>query len=120
MKTLPWRHIFAGLLSAFFIVGGAVNLFAPPEILQDYQTWGYPDWFHYVTGALEWSAAVLMAIPLTRLAGSILAAAIMTAAAATVLSHGEYVHGLQPLIVLVLVCLNGWLTWRAGRSRRAS
>lgn len=113
MKTIPWRHIFAWLLTAFFLLGGFLNIFASPEQIEEYVAWGYPGWFHYVTGTLEWTSAVLMAIPLTRLAGSLLAAAVMVAAAGTVLLHGEYAHALAPLVVLCLVGLNGWLTWRA-------
>ncbi|MFB4204954.1 hypothetical protein KBTX_01493 [wastewater metagenome] len=112
MKALPWRHIYAGLLAPFFVLGGTLNVFASPEILDDYQRWGYPGWFHYVTGMAEWIAAVLIAVPASRLAGSVLAAGVMAAAAGTVLSHGEYAHSVPPLIVLALVCLNGWLTWR--------
>ena len=71
----------------------------------------------YVTGILEWTSAVLIAVPFTRLAGCLLAAAVMAAAAVTVLLNGEYSHAVAPLIVLCLVCLNGWLTWRAQHRR---
>ncbi|MAS12602.1 MAG: DoxX family protein [Nitratireductor sp.] len=113
MKEIPWRHIYAGLLAAFFVLGGFLNIFASPVVLDDYQRWGYPGWFHYVTGLLEWSSALLVALPFTRLAGSALAATVMTAAAATVLLHGEYAHAVAPLVILALVCLNAWFTWRA-------
>lgn len=113
MKKIPWRNVYAWLLAAFFVVGGSLNIFASPEIVEDYRRWGYPDWFHYVTGLLEWSSALLLAMPFTRLAGSALAAMIMTAAAVTVLLHGEYTHAVPPLVILALVCLNAWLTSRA-------
>jgi uncharacterized membrane protein YphA (DoxX/SURF4 family) len=90
MKTLPWRDIFAWLLAAFFVLGGSLNIFATAELVEDYRRWGYPGWFHYVTGSLEWMAAALIMLPVTRLAGSTLAAAIMVSAAGTVLMHGEY------------------------------
>ena len=108
----PWRHIFAGALAAFFLLGGILNIFASPEIRADYDRWGYPDWFPYLTGILEWSAAALIAIPRTRLSGSLLGAGIMAAAAATVLLHGELGHAIPPLVILALVVLNGWLTWK--------
>ena len=117
MKNIPWRHIYAWLLAAFFLFGGFLNIFASPEVIEDYETWGYPGWFHYATGILEWTSAVLIAVPFTRLAGCLLAAAVMAAAAVTVLLHGEYSHAVAPLIVLCLVCLNGWLTWRAQHRR---
>ncbi|WP_373946898.1 DoxX family protein [Paracoccus marcusii] len=110
MTTIPWRHVFAGALAAFFLLGGTLNFFASPEIQADYARWGYPDWFPYVTGLLEWIAAALLAVPRTRLAGSLLGALLMAAAAATVLLHGEWSHAIPPLVVLALVTLNGWLT----------
>ena len=117
MNTIPWRHIFAAALAAFFVLGGALNLFASPDIRADYARWGYPNWFPYVTGLLEWTAAILLVIPRTRLLGSLLGGAVMAAAAATVLLHGEGTHAIPPLIVLALAVLNGWLTWRSLRVR---
>ena len=110
MSMIPWRHIFAGALAAFFLLGGTLNIFASPEIRADYDRWGYPGWFPYLTGLMEWTAAALIAVPRTRLIGSILAACVMGAASATVLLHGEFGHAVPPLVVLVLVAANGWLT----------
>ncbi|SDO96099.1 DoxX-like family protein [Lutimaribacter pacificus] len=113
MKRFSLRNLFAWLLAAFFVIGGTMNIFATEQILADYDRWGYPGWFHYLTGTLEWASAILMIFPATRLAGSALAGCVMLGAAATVLSHGEYGHAVPPLVVLALVCLNLWLTWRA-------
>jgi len=30
-----------------------INLLAPGSTAAEYKRWGYPDWFHFVTGALE-------------------------------------------------------------------
>ena len=117
MKSINWKTVLAVLLSAFFVLGGTLNILASPDILADYDRWGYPAWFHYVTGGLELTAAMLMAIPATRIAGSALAAAVMASAAGTVLLHGEYLHALPPVIVFTLACLNGWL---ARKSRRVA
>ncbi|WP_319518300.1 DoxX family protein [uncultured Martelella sp.] len=115
MKNIPWNHVLAGLLTAFFAVGGTLNLMASPATVEEYVHWGYPAWFPYVTGTLEWAAAVLIALPVVRLAGSALAGLVMTAAGITVLSNGEYAHVIPPAVILTLVCLNGWLTWRSRR-----
>lgn len=113
MTSLPWRHIYAVLLAAFFVLGGTLNIFASEQIQADYARWGYPGWFPYITGLLEWIAAVLIALPAMRLLGTLLAAAIMASAAGTVLLNGEFGHAAAPLIVLALVAVNGWLTMRA-------
>lgn len=96
-----------------------MNIFASDTILADYERWGYPGWFHYLTGCLEWSTAVLIAVPTARLLGSLLGCALMVSAAGTVLLHGENAHALAPLIVLTLVVLNGWLTRRHIAQTRA-
>ncbi|MCE7029598.1 DoxX family protein [Jiella avicenniae] len=110
MTRPGWRNLYAWALSAFFVVGGSVNLFPPEAVIADYRRWGYPDGFHVVTGLLELTAALLIAFPGTRLAGSALAAVLMVAAAGTVSLHGEYSHAVIPLAVLALVGLNAWLS----------
>lgn len=92
-----------------------MNVLASPEIAADYQRWGYPEGFNYLTGTLEWASAILIAIWRTRVVGSLLGSAIMAAAAVTVILAGEYSHAMAPAIVLVLALLNAWLTVRARR-----
>ncbi len=113
ISRLPWRSILNWVLIVFFVFGGAGNIIAPPAVLTDYQRWGYPGWFHYLTGMFEVTAAMLLIFSGTRLAGVGLGCALMIAAAVTVALHGEYAHAIAPLIVFVLMCLNGWLTFRA-------
>lgn len=115
MRKFSLRNLYAWLLAAFFILGGFLNIFASPDVRADYLRWGYPDWFHYLTGTLEWTSAALIAVPFTRLAGSLLAAAVMVGAAVTVLLHGEYSHAVPPMVVLALLCFNIWSTRSAGQ-----
>ncbi|MBN9889875.1 DoxX family protein [Salipiger abyssi] len=116
-KPTYGENLFAWLLAGFFVVGGTLNIFASPDIAADYQRWGYPPRFHYLTGALEWLAAVLIAAPMTRYIGSLLAAGIMISAAATVALNGEYDHAIAPLIVLALVAVNAWITRRRAQTK---
>lgn len=88
-----------------------MNVFATEDVLSDYQAWGYPSWFHYVTGGLEWTSALLIAVPTTRLIGSFLGGAVMCAAAVTLFLHGELLHASAPLIAFAFVALNAWITW---------
>ena len=118
MSTFPWRHVLPGALAAFFLLGGTLNIFASPEIRADYDRWGYPGWFPYLTAALEWTAAVLIAIPRTRLAGHVLGAGVMGAAALTVLLHGEFSYAIPPLVVLALLGLSGGWLLRQGNVAR--
>ena len=111
IKLAP-RVLLNGLLVAFFLVGGFGNVFASDRILADYAQWGYPAWFHYLTGAMEVSTAALLIIERTRIAGVFLGSAVMIAAAGTVVLHGEYLHAIAPMVVLTLVLVNGRQTMR--------
>lgn len=110
MKTagFPWKALLAWLLAAFFLIGSIGNLLAPEQLLADYARWGYPRWFHYVTGSLELVAAILLASRSLRFPGAVLGAAIMLAASATVLFHGEHAHAMAPLVVLAFSAAIGW------------
>jgi len=89
-------------LAAFFVVGALSNIFAPGYIYEGYLRWGYPHWFHFVTGSLELTTAVLLVRARTRLWGSALE---------TVTLHGEYGHGVVPLVMTTLSIVVGWISW---------
>jgi hypothetical protein len=108
MSLFTWNAILAWALAAFFIVGSTINVLAPGTTAEEYRRWGYPDWFHFVTGALEFAAAVLLALASTRLLGAGLGVAVMLAAAATVVFHGEYFRAAPPIVVLSLLALVAW------------
>ena len=112
MSKISWRQISALALAAFFVVGSLTNIFAPPSIYEEYLRWGYPRWFHFVTGSLELTTAVLLARAQTRLWGAALGCTVMLAALATVTLHGEYGHGVAPLVAASLSILVGWIAWR--------
>ena len=120
MSKISWRQVSALALAAFFVVGSLSNIFAPGSIYEEYLKWGYPSWFHFVTGSLELTSAVLLARAQTRLWGAALGCTVMLAALATVTLHGEYGHGVAPLVVATLSILVGWIAWRAGAAHRAS
>jgi DoxX-like family len=112
MSKISWRQVSALALAAFFVVGSLSNIFAPPSIYEEYLQWGYPHWFHFVTGSLELTTAVLLARERTRLWGAALGCTVMLAALATVTLHGEYGHGVAPLVAATLSILVGWIAWR--------
>jgi hypothetical protein len=111
MFKISWPKGLALALAAFFVVGSLSNILAPPSIYREYLQWGYPRWFHFVTGSLELTTAVLLARAQTRLWGSALGCTVMSAALATVTVHGEYAHGAAPLVAAALSILVGWTVW---------
>ncbi|PCI28258.1 DoxX family protein [Candidatus Kaiserbacteria bacterium] len=106
MKKLNWITIYALTLAVFFAIGGTMNLAASDTTLTDYARWGYPAWFPYLTGTLEWAAAILLVFRATRLVGSALAGSVMIAAAGTLVLNSEYAHSIAPITVLILVAIN--------------
>ena len=123
MSKISWRQVLHLVLAAFFVAGSLSNIVAPRSIFEEYLKWGYPHWFHFVTGSLELMTAVLLARAPTRLWGSALGCTVMLAALATVKVHGEYGHGVAPLFVAILSIVVGWVAWRkrlaAGSMARA-
>ena len=107
-----WCQVSSLALAVFFVVGSLSNLLAVGSIYEEYLRWGYPPWFHLVTGSLELTSAVLLAQTRTRLWGAALGCSVMLAAFATVTLHGEYGHGVPPLIVATLSIVVGWIAWR--------
>jgi hypothetical protein len=116
MRKFSWKPILAWALAGFFALGSAVNISAPESVAADYRNWGYPDWFHFVTGGAELTTAVLLALSLTRVLGAALGSCVMLAAAATVAVHGEYAHAILPIIILTLAVVVAWTSLRTGPS----
>jgi len=112
MSKISWRQVLPLALAAFFVVGSLSNIIAPGSIYEEYLKWGYPRWFHFVTGSLELTTAVLLARANTRLLGAALGCAVMLGALATVTLHGEYGQAVPPLVVATLTIVVGWITWR--------
>ena len=112
MSKISWRQVLPLALAAFFVVGSLSNIFAPGSIYEEYLKWGYPRWFHFVTGSLELTAAILLFRKPNRLFGSALGCAVMFAALATVIIHGEYGHAVLPLVVATLSLVVGTMSWR--------
>ncbi|WP_312952262.1 DoxX family protein [Superficieibacter sp.] len=109
MGKISAKQLLAYALVVFFIIGATGNIIAPKTIMDDYARWGYPQWFHFITGFLELAAAILMLRKASRLAGSIIAVGIMSSAIITVVYHSEYSHMIAPSIVLILLIISIYL-----------
>ncbi len=93
------------LLVAAFFGAGLFNAVGARATREGFVRWGYPSWWHWVTGGLEILSAILIALPLRRAVGLGLGAIIIVVASLTVVRHREYVH-LAPLgVFLALIAL---------------
>ena len=84
------------LLVATLSGAGLFNAIGTRSTREGFVGWGYPSWWHWVTGGLEIMSVTLIALPPRRAAGLGLGAIIIVVAPPTVLRHREYVH-LAPL-----------------------
>lgn len=92
------------LAVASFAGAGLVNAAGRAAQRDSFVRWGYPVWWCRMTGVLELAVAVMIAVPSSRNAGLFLGAAVMVAAAATVMRHREFAH-LVPIGVFVALLL---------------
>ena len=83
------------LLVAAFFGAGVFNAIGTPATKAGFVRWGYPQWWCRLTGGLEIAAAVLVALPASRIVGLALRAVIITAAVLTVLRVRELSHLLE-------------------------
>jgi hypothetical protein len=112
MSKFSWRQVLPLALAAFFVVGSLINIVATGSVYEEYLRWGYPHWFHFVTGSLELTAAILLVRATTRLLGAALGCAVMLAALATVIIHSEYGRAVPPFVAVTLSVVVGWISWR--------
>jgi hypothetical protein len=110
MPKIFWRQALPLVLATFFVVGSLINIVAPGSIYEEYLKWGYPPWFHFFTGTIELTAAILLFRKPTRLSGALLGGTVMYAALATVVIRGEYAHAAPPLVAATLSLVVGWLS----------
>jgi hypothetical protein len=97
--SIPLATLLAWPLAVAFLGAGGVNIAGSAAIKDDFVRWGYPRWWNLVTGGSEVLAAALIGLPVTRIEGLLLGAAICLAALATVVRYGDYGH-LPPIVVL--------------------
>jgi hypothetical protein len=97
MTSLSWIQLLTWALAAFFLLAFFINTFAVKLVGPEYRRWGYPDWFHFVSGSMDLAVALLLPMAMTRLFGVTLGCGIMLAAMATVIYHREYHRAAPPL-----------------------
>jgi hypothetical protein len=93
-------NVFAWLLALAFAGAGIGNAAGGAAIQAQFQRWGYPAWWNFVTAGLEIFDAGLIVFPATRWFGLALGAAVMIAAAGTVVWRRAYKH-LPPCLLFI-------------------
>jgi uncharacterized membrane protein YphA (DoxX/SURF4 family) len=109
MKTQKWiTWTVRVLLAAAFLAAGTSKLTGGEQMVAAFEKIGVGQWFRYLTGAIEVGAALLLLIPATGFAASLLLLATMVGA---IITH-VFVIGGNPAPAIVLGVLAGFVAWR--------
>lgn len=119
------RNITAWILSVLvglaFIGAGAAKLSSQTMMVAEFQVFGYPLWFMYLTGTLEVVSGLLLFVPRYAGIGAALLACTMTCALISHLTHAQAAMIGAPLVLLVLSVAIGVLRdWSGLKPPRAS
>ena len=98
-------------LLAVLMVGPGSQKFTSPVWERMFRTWGYPDGFYLVIGAVEVVAGVGLLIPKVASASALLLALVMAGAAATQLLRGGR-NGVGEIVFMLLLLGLAKLRWR--------
>jgi uncharacterized membrane protein YphA (DoxX/SURF4 family) len=93
-------------LAAMFLVAGGSKLFGTPAMVDLFAAIGLGQWFRYVAGAIEISAAVALLMPSAPLFGVILLVPTMLGAVTANLFLGQ--SPAVPLVLLIVAAAVGW------------
>ena len=94
------------LLAVTFVFAGGSKLFGAPAMVSLFTAIGWGQWFRYLTGAIEISAAVALLIPGATFFGAILLVPTMIGATIANLFFGQ--SPAAPLVLLLLAATVAW------------
>ena len=104
--TIITLWVTQAVLAAMFIFAGGSKLLGAPAMVDLFNAIGFGQWFRYLTGAIETSAAVMLLIPSAAVFGALLLVPTMIGAVATNLSLGQ--SPAPPLLLLLFASAVAW------------
>lgn len=60
MTIFTW--VLQGILALMFIIAGSGKTFGSKMHIENFEKWGYPQWFRVVTGLIELVGAILLIV----------------------------------------------------------
>jgi uncharacterized membrane protein YphA (DoxX/SURF4 family) len=99
------------ILLAVVMVGPGSQKFTGPTWERMFRTWGYPDGFYLVIGAIEVVAGVGLLIPRVATYCAMILAIVMVGAAATHIIHGDR-NGVGEIVFASLLIVIAIVRWR--------
>jgi uncharacterized membrane protein YphA (DoxX/SURF4 family) len=92
----------AAVLGVAMIGGGVAKLVGQATQVEQFASWGLPVWFRALVGTFEVIGGVLLIVPFTTPAGSVILSTIMVGAAWGHVVHDDWLHLMPPLVLLTL------------------
>jgi len=99
------------LLLAVLMAGPGSQKFTSPTWERMFRTWGYPDGFYLVIGAVEVIGGIALLIPRLASYSAIMLAIVMIGAAATQVLRGGR-NGAGEIVFALLLCAIAAIRWR--------
>ena len=91
------------LIALAFAAASMGKLTSSPGVLDRFATYGFPDGFHFIVGAVELVGAILILVPKTRRYAIIMLSVIVIGAAFTHLVHDPLIQLLRPLVFAIFL-----------------
>lgn len=95
-----------GLLVLIFVTSGSAKLAGLEFELAAFERWGYPIWFMYLTGFIEFFAGLGLLMKIPRRIVSLGLAGLMLGAAVTHIVHAEWSMLLLACTILLMTLIN--------------
>ena len=99
------------LLLAVVMVGPGSQKFTSPTWQRMFRTWGYPDGFYLVIGAIEVIGGIGLLIPRIASYCAITLSSVMLGASATQVLRGGR-NGVGEIVFALLLAAIAWIRWR--------
>ena len=109
MKSIMLLIITFALAGLYVVAGGSKFVGMQPTWAQNFNLWGFPDWFLYLVGAVELIGSALLLIPSIAILGSVVLGTIMFGAFWTHIANGEFLGGIFTGVLFVLLVFLGRL-----------
>jgi uncharacterized membrane protein YphA (DoxX/SURF4 family) len=106
------------VLLAIVMVGPGMQKFTSPTWERMFRTWGYPDGFYLLIGAIEVAGGIGLLVPrFTAYAAASLVPVMIGAGFTQLLRGGR--SGVGEFVFAALLALVAWARWRGGRRHAA-
>lgn len=106
-KTVTF-WIMSILVTLAFLGAALPKLMGKPEMVHNFERWGYPGWFLPVTGTVETLGALMLLVPRARFYGAMMLCCTMVGAILTHLRAGEMSWLPPPIVLLTLSAILAW------------